>query len=352
MWDSHSDQIEHRQRIIDMMRLHLAAVLLGCFMDLCFGDPDWLWHPVCAMGSLINWLEKKLRNRFSKNKKGERSAGLLLVLLVLLITGGLSLGILITAYTVSPYAGLLMESLMCYQIMAWHSLKKESMKVYHAFQRQDLEGARYAVSMIVGRDTNDLTDVGITKAAVETIAENTSDGIIAPFLFMVCFGGAGGVLYKAVNTMDSMIGYQNERYLWFGRTAAKLDDSFNYLAARISAVLMMGAGYVCQFFHTICEKGMNPYSGRRGFHIFLRDRFNHKSPNSAQTEAVCAGVLQVELAGNARYFGTLYEKPTIGDPLRPIEYEDIRRANVLMTVTYLLALLPVALLVVLLNFYT
>ncbi|WP_124066727.1 adenosylcobinamide-phosphate synthase CbiB [Clostridium sp. E02] len=331
-----------------MIRLHLTAVLLGCFLDLCFGDPDWLWHPVCAIGSLINWLEKKLRNRFSKDRKGEQSSGLILVILVLLTTGGLSLGILMIAYMASPYVGLLMESLLCYQMMAWHSLKKESMKVYYAFQRQDLEGARYAVSMIVGRDTKELTDVGITKAAVETIAENTSDGIIAPFLFMVCFGGVGGALYKAVNTMDSMIGYQNERYLWFGRAAAKLDDIINYLPARISAGLMIGAGYICQFFHSLYEKKENPYSGSCGLRIFLRDRFNHKSPNSAQTEAVCAGVLQVELAGNARYFGTLYEKPTIGDPIRSIEYEDIRRANVLMSVTYLLALLPVVLLVVLL----
>ncbi|CUX26794.1 cobalamin biosynthesis protein [Clostridium sp. C105KSO15] len=326
-----------------MMRLHLAAVLTGCFLDLCFGDPRWLWHPVCGIGSLISWLEKKLKNMFPKGEKGERRAGLWLVFLVLLITGAASGAILCTAYFLSPYAGFLIESIMCGQMMAWRSLREESMKVYKAFSNGDVEGARHAVSMIVGRDTKELSEEGITKAAVETVAENTSDGIIAPLLFMALFGGVGVFLYKAVNTMDSMVGYKNERYLWFGRAAARLDDICNFIPARLSAALMIGAGYVCQLFYGIRKKG-NPYSGRNGLNIFKRDRFNHKSPNSAQTEAVCAGALQIQLAGNACYFGKLYEKPTIGDPVRPVEYEDIPRANCLMTVTYALALIPVFLL--------
>ncbi len=325
------------------MRLHLAAVLTGCFLDLCFGDPRWLWHPVCGIGSLISWLEKKLKNMFPKGEKGERRAGLWLVFLVLLITGAASGAILCTAYFLSPYAGFLIESIMCGQMMAWRSLREESMKVYKAFSNGDVEGARHAVSMIVGRDTKELSEEGITKAAVETVAENTSDGIIAPLLFMALFGGVGVFLYKAVNTMDSMVGYKNERYLWFGRAAARLDDICNFIPARLSAALMIGAGYVCQLFYGIRKKG-NPYSGRNGLNIFKRDRFNHKSPNSAQTEAVCAGALQIQLAGNACYFGKLYEKPTIGDPVRPVEYEDIPRANCLMTVTYALALIPVFLL--------
>ena len=326
-----------------MIRLHLAAVLAGCFLDLCFGDPRFLWHPVCGMGSLISWLEKKLRKRFPKGETGERRAGLWLVILVLLVTGALSGTILWTAYYLSPYAGFLIESVMCGQMMAWRSLREESMKVYKAFLNGDVEGARAAVSMIVGRDTKDLSEEGITKAAVETVAENTSDGIIAPLLCMALFGGVGVFLYKAVNTMDSMVGYKNERYLWFGRAAARLDDICNFIPARLSAALMIGAGYVCQFLYGIKRKG-NPYSGRNGLKMFKRHRFNHKSPNSAQTEAVCAGALQIQLAGNAYYFGKLYEKPTIGDPVRPVEYKDILRANHLMTVTYLLGLFPVFLL--------
>ena len=326
-----------------MIRLHLAAVLTGCFLDLCFGDPLWLWHPVCGIGSLISRLEKKLRKRFPMGEEGEKRAGLWLVLLVLSVTGAVSGAVLWIAYSLSPYAFFFAESVMCGQMMAWRSLGKESMKVYKAFSNGDVEGARTAVSMIVGRDTKNLSEEGITKAAVETVAENTSDGIIAPLLFMVLFGGAGVFLYKAVNTMDSMVGYKNERYLWFGRAAARLDDICNFIPARLSAALMIGAGYVCQLFYKMKGKG-SPYSGRNGLMIFRRDRFNHKSPNSAQTEAVCAGALQIQLAGNAYYFGKLYEKPSIGDPVRPVEYQDIPRANCLMTVTYVLGLIPVCLL--------
>lgn len=324
-----------------MIRLHLLAVLTGCFLDYCMGDPRWLWHPVCAIGNLISRLEKQLRNWFPEGEKGELAAGRWLVILVLFITAIVSGGVLTLAFIVSPYAGFLVESLMCYQMMAWRSLKKESMKVYKGFLKQDVEEARQAVSMIVGRDTKLLSDKGIAKAAIETIAENTSDGIIAPLLSMIFFGGIGICLYKAVNTMDSMVGYKNDRYLWFGRTAAKLDDFCNFIPARVSAGLMMAAGYICQFFHQLRSSGKNPYSGAMGVKIFLRDRFCHKSPNSAQTEAVCGGVLQIELAGDAWYFGTLHEKPTIGDPIRPVEYDDIKRAVHLMTVTYILALLPV-----------
>lgn len=323
-----------------MIRLHLLAVLAGCALDGLFGDPSFLWHPVCAMGRLINRLEALLRSRFPKGEKGEFKAGIWLVILVLAASGAFSLGILLAAYAISPVAGFGAEALMCGQMMAWRSLRTESMKVYHALKEGDTEGARKAVSMIVGRDTEALTDIGITKAAVETVAENTSDGVIAPLFYMVLFGGVGIYLYKAVNTMDSMVGYKNETYLWFGRAAARLDDFCNFIPARLSAFLMLAAGYLCQLFDP--SRGFCPYSGPNGFRIFIRDRFNHKSPNSAQTEAVCAGVLQIQLAGNAWYFGTLYEKPFIGDPVRPVEYKDIQRANRLMTLAYVLALIMVA----------
>lgn len=326
-----------------MIQLHLLAVLTGCFLDFCLGDPRWLWHPVCGIGNLIARLEKALRKCFPSGKKGELLAGRWLVVLVLLVTGGLSGGILITSYWLSPYLGYTAESIICYQMMAWRSLRSESMKVLRAFKTGDVNEARAAVSMIVGRDTKTLSEEGIAKATIETVAENTTDGVIAPLLSMIFFGGVGVCLYKAVNTMDSMVGYKNERYLWLGRTAAKLDDICNFIPARISAGLMIGAGYVCQFLFRP-KKAFNPYNGSMGVTIFKRDRYNHKSPNSAQTESVCAGVLQIQLAGNAWYFGKLYEKPTIGDSLRPVEYEDIRRANDLMTVTYLLALIPVMIL--------
>lgn len=327
-----------------MIRLHLLAVLTGCFLDFCLGDPRWLWHPVCGIGNLISRLEKILRKRFPQGEKGELAAGRCLVILVLLITGVLSGTVMGIGWIISPYAGYLIESLMCYQMMAWRSLRTESMKVFQAFEKNDVEEARQAVSMIVGRDTQSLSDTGIAKAAIETVAENTSDGIIAPLLSMIFFGGIGIYLYKAVNTMDSMVGYKNDRYLWLGRAAARLDDFCNFIPARISAGLMILAGYVCQFSHGLRKGGLNPYSGAMGAKIFKRDRFNHKSPNSAQTEAVCAGVLQIQLAGDASYFGKRYEKPTIGDFVRPVEYEDIRRANALMSVTYILALVPVVIL--------
>ncbi|WP_077610529.1 adenosylcobinamide-phosphate synthase CbiB [Clostridium sp. Marseille-P2415] len=332
-----------------MIRLHLLAVLTGCFLDMCLGDPHWIWHPVCGIGSLISRLEKWLRKRFPQGKEGELAAGTWLVVIVLFTTGAISAAVFAGACFLSPYAGFFVESMMCCQMMAWRSLRTESMKVYKAFNMNDVEEARKAVSMIVGRDTKTLTGTGITKAAVETVAENTSDGIIAPLLAMTLFGGPGVFLYKAVNTMDSMVGYKNDRYLWFGRAAARLDDICNFIPARLSAVFMIGAGYVCQFFYGLRGKKENPYNGRNGIKIFKRDRFKHKSPNSAQTEAVCAGVLQIELAGNAFYFGKLYEKPTIGDAIRPVEHEDIRRANCLMTVTYLLALVPVLILFIIVS---
>jgi adenosylcobinamide-phosphate synthase len=201
------------------------------------------------------------------------------------------------------------------------------MKVYDALQEGDLEKSRYAVSMVVGRDTAVLDDIGVTKAAVETVAENTSDGIIAPLLYMVIGGAPLGFFYKAVNTMDSMVGYKNDRYLYFGRAAAKFDDVVNYIPARLSAILMTVAAGIC---------GMD---AKNAWRIYKRDRYNHSSPNSAHTEAVTAGALHVQLAGNAYYFGKLYEKPTLGDADRPVEYEDIRRANQLLYGTAILALI-------------
>ena len=287
-------------------------------LDLLIGDPRWLYHPICVIGNLIAVLEKVIRKIFPKNHGGELTGGFLIVVLVCLFSGGVPLLVLYYLYRYLPVAGFVLEVFWCYQLLATRSLKDESMKVYDRLKNGTLDEARYAVSMIVGRDTRELTETGVTKAAVETVAENASDGVIAPMLYMAIGGVPLMFLYKGINTMDSMLGYKNDKYLYFGRIAAKLDDVANYIPARISGWLMV-AGTVFT--------GMDTKNAAK---IYKRDRRNHASPNSAQTEAAMAGALDVQLAGNAYYFGKLYEKPTIGDPIRPVEPEDIKRANRLM----------------------
>ena len=301
------------------MIYHMMAFALGFIIDLLVGDPHFLPHPVVLIGKLISLTEKKLRKK-TDSFDDEIRKGRLLVITVLLSTFIASVCILTAAYLISVYAGLVIETVMTYQILAVKSLKTESMKVYKCIENGDIEGGRKAVSMIVGRDTENLSEEQIVKAAVETVAENTSDAVIAPLVYLAIGGPVLGFLYKAVNTMDSMVGYKNERYLYFGRAAAKLDDIVNYVPARISAVLMIAAA---------CISGPD-YSGKDALRIFRRDRMKHASPNSAQTESVCAGALGLQLAGDASYFGKTVHKPFIGDKLREAEYEDIRRANRLM----------------------
>lgn len=309
------------------MELSILAVVLGFLLDLLIGDPHWLYHPIRLVGHLISALEKLLRRIFPKTARGEEAAGCLLLVLTAGITTFAAWGLLRLAGWLHPLAGFALETIMCCQLLATRALKDETMKVYDALQEGDLEKSRHAVSMVVGRDTTVLDEIGVTKAAVETVAENTSDGIIAPLLFLVIGGAPLGFFYKAVNTMDSMVGYKNDRYLYFGRAAARFDDVMNYIPARLSAVLMTAAA---------APVGLDAANGWR---IYLRDRYNHSSPNSAHTEAVTAGALHIQLAGNAYYFGKLYEKPTIGDPDRPVEYEDIPRANRLLYGTAVLALI-------------
>lgn len=304
-----------------MMKWTALALVLGFFIDLLVGDPRWLYHPVRIIGHGISFLENHLRTCFPKTEKGERRAGFLLVILICAGSAAVPFGILYLAYRIHLVFGICLEILMCYQMLAVKSLKDESMRVFEELKKGDLEGARYAVSMIVGRDTRTLDEAGVTKAAVETVAENTSDGIIAPLFYMAIGGPVLMFFYKGVNTMDSMVGYKNEKYLNFGRYAAKFDDIMNYLPARISAWLMIAASYMCGF------------DGKNAAKIYIRDRYNHASPNSAQTEAVMAGALDIQLAGNAYYFGKLYEKPTIGDNIRPVESQDIQRANRLLYVS-------------------
>ncbi len=309
------------------MELSILAVVLGFVLDLLIGDPHWLYHPIRLVGALISALEKLLRGVFPKNKNGELTAGVFLLALTAGITTGCAWGLLYLAGRIHPWVRFVLETVMCYQLLATKALKDETMKVYTALSQGDLKQARYAVSMVVGRDTEVLDETGVTKAAVETVAENASDGVIAPLLFLAIGGAPLGFFYKAVNTMDSMVGYKNDKYLYFGRAAARFDDVLNYIPARLSGALMSAAASFC---------GLD---AGNAWKIFLRDRRNHSSPNSAHTEAAAAGALHIQLAGNAYYFGKLYEKPTIGDPDRPVEYEDIRRVNRLLYATAVLTLI-------------
>ena len=304
-----------------MIKWTALALVLGFFIDLLVGDPRWLYHPVRIIGNGISFLESCFRRRFPATQKGERMGGFLLVILICAGSALVPFGILYVAYEIHTLLGIGMETFFCYQMLAVKSLKQESMRVFEELEKGDLQGARYAVSMIVGRDTQSLDEAGVTKAAVETVAENTSDGIIAPLFYMAIGGPVLMFFYKGVNTMDSMVGYKNEKYLNFGRYAAKLDDILNYIPARISAWLMIAGARVLGF------------DSKNAVKIFKRDRYNHASPNSAQTEAVMAGALDVQLAGNAYYFGKLCEKPTIGDAIRPVEKKDIPRANQLLYVS-------------------
>ncbi len=309
------------------MKYHILAFFFGFLLDLLLGDPCWLPHPIRLIGSLISVVEKKLLGGWTeKDHKKELKKGAWLVFWVLFITVSVSVMLIVGAYSIYPYLGILAETIMTYQILATKCLRVESMKVYHCLQTEGVDAARKAVSMIVGRDTFVLDEAGVAKAAIETVAENTSDGVIAPMLYTALGGPILGFFYKAVNTMDSMVGYKNEKYLYFGRAAAKLDDLVNYIPARISAYLMICASFI----------GGKDYSGRHAYKIYKRDNQKHASPNAAQTESVCAGALGIRLAGDACYFGKIVKKPFVGDACRDVEYEDIKRVNKLMYMTSLL----------------
>lgn len=303
---------------------HAVALALGLIIDFMIGDPKWLHHPVCLIGNLIGWLEKRIRATLPKTSMGELAGGIIEVSIVCLICLVVPYIIIFVLYTYLWWAGFLLETFWCYQLLAARSLKDESMKVYTALKEGTIEDARYAVSMIVGRDTESLDNEGVTKATVETIAESTSDGIIAPAFYMVIGGVPLMFLYKAINTMDSMLGYKNDKYLYFGRCAAKLDDVANFIPARLAGCFM------------VLVSGLVGFDRANAAKIFKRDRRNHASPNSAHTESAMAGALCIQLAGNAYYFGKLYEKPTIGDGIRGIQAEDIANANKLAYATAVL----------------
>ena len=298
-------------------------------LDLLVGDPHGIPHPIVWIGKLIGRLDASLlgeipadkANPEKRDKASENRKGLLLVLIVIMLTASITVAIMYAAYRISPIAGVIVEAILTCYLLAQTSLRRESMKVYRELKEGTLESARKAVSMIVGRDTQVLDETGVTKAAVETVAENFSDGVFAPMLYAAIGGPVLGLTYKAINTMDSMIGYKNDRYMWFGTAAAKLDDAVNYIPSRLSAMLLIAASAICG----------RSYDAGRAFRIWKRDRANHKSPNAAQTESAAAGSLGLQLAGDAQYFGRIVRKPFIGDKVREIEAYDIVRVNRLMT---------------------
>ena len=311
---SHRDRAVHKGGHM----LIFFAVLGGFILDAIFGDPLWLPHPVVYMGKVISFLDRSLRKILPKTPRGERIGGAITAFILPVGTFLLSGAVCFFFYKIHWEFGLLIQMFWCAQSLAAKGLVQESRNVYKELKKNDLPAARKAVSRIVGRDTDALSMEGVTKAAVETVAENAGDGVIAPLLCMLIGGAPLALTYKAINTMDSMLGYKNEKYINFGRVPAKLDDAANYIPSRIAALLWVLAA------------GFTGNSVKGAWKIWRRDRRNHASPNSAQTESACAGALGVQLAGPAYYFGEYYDKPTIGDPLRPVMPEDILKADRMM----------------------
>ena len=300
----------------------LGAIVAGFILDLIFGDPHWLPHPICLIGNLIGFLEKNLRRLLVPGKTALLLGGALMVVIVLSLSYAVPYAVLMLAEQVSPWLRFALETIMFYQIFATKCLRDESMKVYTALHNNDLEDARVKLSWIVGRDTKELTAEEVTKGAVETVAENTADGIIAPMFYMFIGGAPLAFLYKGINTMDSMVGYKNDKFLYFGRCAAKLDDVANFIPARITGILMILASYFLNM------------NAAGAWKIFWRDRYNHLSP-----ESVTAGALNIQLGGDHYYFGKLVHKDTIGDNIRPVVAEDIVAVNNLLYMTAVISLL-------------
>jgi len=304
----------------------MISLIIGYILDLIVGDPQGSPHPIRLIGNMISKVEKKLRTKCN-NKNDEKRAGMILWLIVVFTTFIIPYIILFVAAEINIILAIVLESIMCYYILATKSLKDESMKVYYALKNNNIIDARKYLSYIVGRDTGNLNETSIAKGAVETVAENASDGVIAPMIFMLIGGAPFGFMYKAINTLDSMVGYKNEKYINMGRFSAIADDVANYIPSRVAAYLMIAASFLLKMDY------------KHAYKIYKRDRYNHLSPNSAQTESVCAGALNISLGGGNYYGGVLISKPTIGDDIRPIVTADIKMANKLMYATSVICLI-------------
>ncbi len=291
------------------------SVLIGAvLLDLLLGDPRWLPHPVVGIGRVVSFLEKLLRRTVAN----ERVAGVLLLIVTVAATYGLALAAVVGAAAIHPYAGWTVATLAAWTTLAARSLHRESGLVAEALERGDIAGARRSLSYIVGRDTAELDEPETWRATVETVAENTSDGVIAPLFFLLLGGPPLALAYKAVNTLDSMVGYKNDRYLQFGWASARFDDLANYLPARLTGLLM------------VLVSPLLGLSFRNSWRIMRRDGRNHASPNSGIPEAAAAGALGVRLGGTNSYFGKPVPKPTIGDSVRPLDGDSWRGAVRLM----------------------
>lgn len=291
--------------------MHIFSIIIGFILDLIIGDPNNPFHPVRGIGKLCSIFEKINRKIFKKSLK---FAGLITWIIVCSVSVFISYIIITASYKANFIFGVFIEGVIIYFCISCRALHKEGAKVAQSLKNRDIKEARKRLSYIVGRDTQNLDEKAVTRAVIETIAENISDGVIAPLIFIGIFGAAGGVLYKAVNTMDSMFGYKNDKYIDFGYFPAKMDDVFNFVPSRLTGFLVIVGSLILN------------YNYINSFKVFKRDRKKHLSPNSAQSEAAVAGALSIKLGGPNYYFGKLVEKPFLGTALKKIEISDIYRS--------------------------
>ena len=304
---------------------NILIMILGYIMDLVFGDPYWFPHPVRFIGKLISKTEKFIR-KHAKSEESLKYWGILMWL-VPVVTTALVTTFIVKIASFNKYVEIFVSAFIIYTTLSTKCLKDEATKIYKVLETGDIKKSRVQLSYIVGRDTTNLSQSEIIRATVETVAENTVDGTISPMFYGFLFGPVGAMTYKAINTLDSMVGYKNDKYLNLGCVSAKLDDVANFIPARLTAIFMPLGAFLC---------GMN---GINSFKIAIRDRKNHKSPNCAFAEGAAAGAIGVQLGGTNIYFGQEVYKPTIGDKKRELENYDIVRMNKLMYATTANALL-------------
>ncbi|ENK1243970.1 cobalamin biosynthesis protein [Clostridium botulinum] len=313
------------------MYLNIAAnfidIIIAVVIDWIIGDPYWFPHPIIYIGKLISFLEKKFRAKV-KNEESLKVYGEIIVMLVCLASFLIPF-IILQAFKFNFYLYHGLNILIIWTTLAAKCLHEEAIKIYYALYKENIEDARLKLSYIVGRETKGLIENEIIRADVETVAENASDGIIAPLFYAIIGGGPLAMMYKGINTMDSMLGYLNDKYRYIGFFPAKVDDVFNFIPARLTGILMCISAPIV---------GGNPF---KSFKIMIRDRKNHKSPNCAYPEGATAAALNIQLGGNNVYFGQVVEKPTIGDKIKELAPIHIKESIKLMYSSQVLMLIIV-----------
>ncbi len=308
--------------MIEFLLLNLISIGIAIVVDFIIGDPYGFPHPVIYMGKFISTLEKYFRKKSKNDKELKKYGGF--IFLILILTTYITTFVIVSIFSFNKILYILVNSFLLYTTVAAKCLKVESEKVYKALEDEDINKARLMLSYIVGRDTTTLEESEIVRAAVETVAENTSDGVIAPLFYGIIGGAPLAMMYKAINTMDSMLGYLTEKYKYIGYFPAKLDDIANFIPARITGIAMCISSPIV---------GGNII---RAVRVMIRDRKNHKSPNCAYPEGAAAGAIDIRLGGTNIYFGEVIEKPTIGDNIKPINRMHIKECNKLMIVSEIL----------------